>query len=210
MPSARHQTTLDAARRHLLRADPILAAHVRRVGPCLLPPPRPFDTFEALVAAVTHQQLNGKAAATILQRVKDRLGDGRRVDPARVAAARAPALAACGLSRAKALAVKDLAQRHRSGRLPTTAALRRMADDEIREVLVQVRGVGPWTVDMLLMFQLGRLDVLPVGDFGVRAGYSKLYGHAAPATPAQLVRAAEPWAPYRSVAAWYLWRVHDV
>ncbi len=210
MSAAQHQTLLDAARRHLLRADPVLAAHVKRVGPCMLPAPKRFDTFDALVSAVTHQQLHGKAAATILQRVKDRLGDGRRVGAARVATARPASLAACGLSRAKGLALKDLAERQLDGRLPTTAQLRRLSDDEAREALVQVRGVGPWTVDMLLMFNLARLDVLPVGDFGVRAGYAKLYGHAAPVSPQQLVAAAAPWAPYRSVASWYLWRVHDV
>lgn len=210
MASTRHQTLLDAARRHLLRADPVLAAHVRRVGPCALPPPQRFDVFQALVSAITHQQLNGKAAATILQRVRDRLGDGARVAPERVARARAPALAACGLSSAKGRAVQELARRQLSGALPSTVQLRRLDDAAIHAALGDLRGVGPWTVDMLLMFQLGRLDVLPVGDFGVRAGYSKLFGHTAPVAPKALAAAAAPWAPYRSVASWYLWRVHDV
>jgi DNA-3-methyladenine glycosylase II len=126
-----------------------------------------------------------------------------------MATARMPALRACGLSTAKSLAVKDLARKALDGTVPKAAALHKLDDEAIVERLTEVRGIGRWTVEMMLMFRLGRLDVLPVDDFGVRKGFTRLAGLPAMVKPRELLAAGEPWRPYRSVAAWYLWRVVD-
>jgi DNA-3-methyladenine glycosylase II len=200
---------LRRARRALARADPALAALMRRVGPCRLERSRSRHPYEALFSAIVHQQLNGKAAGSILARVRERFGAGATPEPEAIAKARLPSLRSCGLSRAKALALKDLAAKTLDGTVPASRELRRLADEEIVRRLTAVRGVGPWTVEMLLMFDLGRLDVCPVDDFGVRRGFSLLYGHDPMATKRELAVHSERWRPYRSVASWYLWRVLD-
>lgn len=200
---------LRRAERHLARVDPRLRAVVGRVGRCGLTRATRFDPFAALLSSIAHQQLHGAAAKTILERVKQRFGEGRWPTAHVMATARLPAMRACGLSRAKALAVRDLARKALAGTVPAAAALHRLDDEAIVERLTQVRGVGRWTVEMMLMFRLGRLDVLPVDDLGVRAGYARLAGLEGPVKPRELALAGEPWRPYRSVAAWYLWRVAD-
>ena len=165
-------------------------------------------SFEALLRTIVYQQLNGKAAATIHGRVLDLLPD-RRIEPAALLAIDPPLLRKAGLSHSKIAAVIDLARRTQAGELPELGELARMTDEEIVERLTVVRGIGRWSVEMLLMFWLGRPDVLPVGDFGVRHGFMHLLRKQEMPTPEELERYAERWRPYRSVASWYMWRVVD-
>jgi DNA-3-methyladenine glycosylase II len=192
-----------AARRHLAR-DPVLRALMRRHGPCALAARR-WSPYEALTRAIAHQQLNGRAAQTILGRFVDIFG-GRFPTPAQVLATPAGRLRRAGFSRAKVLAIKDIARHAVAGVVPTRRACARLADEEIIERLLPIRGVGRWTVQMLLIFTLGRLDVLPVDDFGIREGYRRACGRRVMPTPKALHALGEAWKPYRSLAAWYLWR----
>lgn len=182
---------------------------ILKAGPCTLAPQRRFEPFQALAHAIAHQQLNGRAAATILGRFEDQVGKGRFPDADAVKKVRFDALRAVGFSNAKALALKDLAAKALDGTVPPAAALRKMGDEEIIERLTLVRGVGRWTVEMLLMFRLGRLDVLPADDYGVRKGYSALHRTPQLVAPKALLSLGEKWKPYRSVAAWYCWRALD-
>ncbi len=192
------------ARRHLAR-DPVMRALIRRHGPCALAP-HPRSPYEALTRAIAHQQLNGRAAETILGRFVALFPTRGFPKPAAVLAARATRLRRAGFSRAKVRAIKDIARHTVKGVVPTGRACRRLGDDEIIERLTQIHGVGRWTVEMLLIFTLGRLDVLPVDDFGVREGFRFAYRRRTRPTPKALQAYGERWKPYRSVAAWYLWR----
>jgi DNA-3-methyladenine glycosylase II len=195
---------------HLRKADRTLARLIDKVGPCTLKPKRRRSPFEALVQAVTHQQLNGTAAATILKRVIS-LYPGRRFPaPADLLATADERLRGAGLSRAKAAALKDIAAQTLAGVVPTARAIAAMSDAEIRERLTSVRGVGPWTVEMLLIFTLGRRDVLPATDYGVRKGFALTYGGRDLPTPNELLEYGERWRPHRTTAAWYLWRALDI
>ncbi len=166
---------------------------------------RPFD---ALAESIAYQQLSGKAAATIFGRVRALYPKKKWLDPERLLATPDETLRAAGLSRAKTAALKDLAAKTIDGTVPSGRALIRMSDDEIIERLTAVRGIGRWTVEMLLLFDLGRPDVWPVDDYGVRKGFAKTFGRKLP-TPKQLMKFGEKWRPYRSVAAWYFWRALD-
>lgn len=210
VPSDPFASTLRDAERALLRVDPRFADIVSRAGPCRLERQRHFKPFEALLTSITHQQLSGKAAETILGRVKAKLNDGDFPTPEQVLKVRVPTLRRCGLSQAKALAVKDLAAKTLDGTVPTSKELHRLDDATIIERITEVRGIGQWTVEMMLMFRLGRLDVMPVDDLGVRKGYSRLTRRRELITPKVLLTESMPWSPYRSVASWYLWRVLDV
>ncbi len=192
-----------------MKADPTLGRHIRAVGPCQLQRATRFSPFEALVSSIVHQQLNGNAALTILGRVKAQLGDGQTPKPERLIRARLPTLKKCGLSTAKALALQDLAKKTLDGTVPGAAALHRLPDAAIVERLTTIRGIGPWTVEMMLMFRLGRLDVMPIDDFGVRKGHARLFGLEEMLKPRALWAATQHWAPWRSVGAWYCWRVLD-
>jgi DNA-3-methyladenine glycosylase II len=203
-------TELRRAEASLVAADRRFAAIVRRAGPCRLERARHFRPFEALLTSITHQQLSGKAAQTILGRVKERLNGGRFPTPEQVLRARLPSLRACGLSGNKALALKDLAAKTLDGTVPTARQLHRLDDEAIIARLTEVRGIGRWTVEMMLMFRLGRLDVMPVDDLGVRKGFSVLAEYASVITPKALLAEAARWRPVRTVAAWYCWRVLDV
>jgi DNA-3-methyladenine glycosylase II len=194
-----------AARRRLAR-DPVMRALIRHHGPCALAPHR-GSVYEALTRAVAHQQLNGRAAQTILGRFVALFPDGRFPGPAAVVAAPAAVLRRAGFSRAKVRALKEIARHALTGVVPTRRGCRRLSDEEIIERLTRIHGVGRWTVEMLLIFTLGRLDVLPVDDFGVREGFRLAYGHRIRPAPKALRAYGERWRPYRSVAAWYLWRV---
>lgn len=176
--------------------------------PCDLEP-RPFRPYESLLTSIAHQQLNGRAAQTIVDRVKTRLGGGKWPSPEAVRRLRVSSLRACGLSEAKALAYKDVAAKTLDGTVPTARALAKLDDEAIIERLTRVRGIGRWSVEMMLMFRLGRLDVLPVDDFGVRKGFSRAYGHGELVKPKVLLAWGERWRPYRTVASWYMWRVVD-
>jgi DNA-3-methyladenine glycosylase II len=191
-----------AGQRALAKLEPRFRPLIRRCGPLelvLQPAPNPF---EALAESIVYQQLHAKAAGSIFARVKA-LHGGRPLTPERIAGCSDEDLRGAGLSRAKLAAVRDLAEK--SALIPGWAALRRLADEEILERFTQVRGIGPWTVEMILIFRLGRPDVWPVDDYAVRKAYGQLFGIAEP-QPKEMRLRAEAWRPWRTVAAWYLWR----
>ncbi len=198
-----------AACAHLGAVDPTLAIVIERAPPCDLAPRRLASLFDVLLRAIVYQQLNGKAAHSIHQRVQA-LFPGNRPTPAAVLALADEPLRAAGLSRNKLASIRDLAAKSIDGTVPTPATAKKLSDAELVARLTAVRGIGPWTVHMLLMFDLGRPDVLPTGDYGVREGFRKLYRKRRQPTPAELEKHARRWAPYRSVASWYLWRVHEI
>jgi len=197
-----------AAVRHLRKADPVLAAIIKRVGPCRWEIMPMAGLFEALLQSIIYQQLHGKAASTIHGRVLD-LFPGRTPDPAALAAITDEALRAAGLSRAKLAAIRDLAAKSLSGDVPSLKQARKLPDDELVARLSAVRGVGPWTVHMLLIFRLGRPDVLPTGDFAIRKAFQVGWRKRREPKPVELERHAAKWRPWRSVASWYLWRSLD-
>ena len=198
-----------SARRHLSR-DPVMRGLMRAAGRCTLAPERGRSPYEALIRAIAHQQLTGKAASTILSRFFALYGDGRFPEPAELLATDDARLRAAGFSRAKVASLKDIAARTLDGTVPPRRALSRLRDEAIIERLTAVRGVGRWTVEMFLMFTLARPDVLPVDDYGVRSGFRLAYGLDELPRPRELAEFGLRWAPYRSAAAWYLWRAVDL
>ena len=199
-----------AAIRHLTTADPILGALIAKVGPCGLQPDRARSPFQALVQAVAHQQLNGKAANTILARFIALFPHGRFPSAKEVFDVEASALTGVGFSRAKAGYVKDIARMALEGVVPGNGQIKRMSDEEIIARLTQIKGVGRWTVEMLLIFSLGRPDVLPVDDYGIRQGFTIAYRKRKLPEPEQILERGERWRPYRTTASWYLWRAVDL
>ncbi len=194
----------------LAEADPEFGAAIARVGPLARLAEARGTPFEVLLRSIVYQQLSGKAAGTIHGRVCG-LFPRAKPTPDRLAALSQDALRAAGLSRAKTLAVQDLAARTLDGTVPaTTAGMHRLDEEEIIARLTTVRGVGRWTVEMFLMFRLGRLDVLPVTDLGVQKGYAVAFGKRWLPTPKQLLRRGERWRPWRTVASWYLWSLADI
>lgn len=189
--------------RTLTEADPVLGKLIDRIGARQLQLKATEGTFAALAESIVYQQLTGKAAATIFGRVRALYPKGR-LDPARVLATDDEALRACGLSAAKLAGVKDLARRTKDGEIPTLSELAKMDDEAIIERLTVVRGIGRWTVEMLLIFRLGRPDVLPLGDYGVQKGFLKTFKKGS------LAKRAERWKPYRSVGSWYMWRALEL
>lgn len=196
------------AQAHLRACDAQLAAVMARVGALRLQRRYPAEPFMALLRAIVYQQLSGKAAASIFARVCTLLPAGVRA-PHALLACEDEQLRGAGLSRPKMAAARDLAEHAVSGRLPDAAALAAMADEAIIDCLTDIRGIGRWTVEMLLIFGLGRPDVLPVTDLGIRKGFARLRGDEELPAPEALRRAGERWRPYRSVASWYLWRILD-
>ncbi len=196
-----------SAQRTLSRADPVLGAAIKLLGPCTLKRGR-GSPYEALLSAIVHQQIHGNAAAAILGRFKS-LHDGRYPSPDELLALPDTALRACGLSASKQAAMRDVAAKTRDGTVGDRRALRRLNDEAIIDRLVTVRGVGRWTAEMLLMFTLNRADVLPVDDFGVREGFRLLYGRKEQPKPRALAEYGLRWAPFRTTASWYLWRYVD-
>jgi DNA-3-methyladenine glycosylase II len=195
--------------RRLASADPTLAGLMALAGPFTMEIRGLHDPFEALARNIVYQQLHGKAAAAIHARVLALFGKGK-LRPEDVLAAAEGELRAAGLSGAKTAALKDLAAKTLDGTVPTLARLRRMSDEEIVGRLTRVRGIGRWTVEMLLMFRLGRPDVLPVGDLAVRKGFALAYGLEESPKPKELERHGERWRPFRSVASWYMWRAAEL
>jgi DNA-3-methyladenine glycosylase II len=195
---------------HLSNVDAVMAAVIRTVGVCALQSDAQCAPFQSLAEAITHQQLNGTAARTILNRFILACGKGAFPTPDNVLAAPAATLRAAGLSFAKIAALKDLAAKTLEGVVPDHPTLLELADADIIARLTQVRGIGRWTVEMMLMFRLGRPDILPVDDFGVRAGFQLAYGLKKMPAPAMLAIFGERWAPHRTVAAWYLWRAVEL
>ena len=162
--------------------------------------------YEVLVEAITHQSISGKAAATIFGRVKALGSNSGIPSPEEMLKLRKPALRKAGLSGAKILAMKDLAQKTIEGIVPTLEQAQSLSDDELVKRLVSVRGIGAWTVEMFLIFRLGRPDVLPIHDLGVRKGWAITYGKKHMPAPKELLKFGERWRPYRTVASWYMWR----
>lgn len=192
----------------LSAADPRLAHWIERI-PFSMEIRAMHNPLESLARNIIYQQLHGNAAAAIHRRVLDLLGKPRRLMPQDILDAAEAELRGAGLSQAKTLALKDLAAKSLDGTVPTLARLRRMEDEEIIERLTAVRGIGRWTVEMLLIFRLGRPDVLPVGDFAVRKGFAVVYGLKEQPKPKELLNHGELWRPFRSVASWYLWRASE-
>jgi len=183
-----------------------LIARSRRYNIAPLLAIRPFD---ALAESIAYQQLSGKAAATIWGRVRALYPKKKYLDPKLVLATPDRKLRAAGLSRSKVAALKDLAAKTIDGTVPTARALAKMTDEEIIERLVSVRGIGRWTAEMLLLFDLGRPDVWPAADYGVQKGLAKTFGKRKLPTPKQMIKLGKKFQPYRSVAAWYFWRALD-
>ena len=210
MPRHKRGFDTEAAFAHLSRRDRKLGAWMKRIGD-IAPDPRwrkTFDPVDALARAILYQQLSGKAAATIVGRVETAIGSDRfhcdtlgRIDDA--------VLRACGVSGNKMLALRDLALRESRGEIPDLRRMSTMPEDEIIAALVPIRGIGRWTVEMMLMFRLGRPDVLPVDDLGIRKGAQAIDKLDAMPTPKELVERGDCWGPYRTYASLYLWRIAD-
>jgi DNA-3-methyladenine glycosylase II len=223
-----------AAIRDLAAADPKLGRLIQRAGPFTMRIASAQSPFEALVESIVYQQLHGKAAATIHRRLlesfvglpdtsdhREAVENGTKYHPSPQQILDCPntQLRAAGLSANKALALRDLAAKTLDGTVPTLASIRRMSDQAIIEHLTQVRGIGVWTAHMMLIFRLGRPDVLPVSDYGVRKGFALTFGKLKPTdkvtpmdlpTPAEMEKRAKKWHPWRSIASWYLWRACDL
>jgi DNA-3-methyladenine glycosylase II len=199
------QEQLRAAERHLSRRDQVLRPYIKRHGPCRLRPHTRY--FETLVDAIVSQQLSTRAAETIFNRFKAIYAPARFPKPAQILATPDETIRAVGLSNGKVSFLKDLAAKTEDGDLKL-ARLSRMGDGEIVEMLTGVKGIGVWTVHMFLIFSLGRLDVLPVGDLGIRRGIERLYGldHTPDAAEIEALAEEHGWRPYCSVASWYVWR----
>src|SRR6266567_4048248 len=195
---------------HLAASHPKFAALIARCRPFDVKRNESLRPFDALAESIAYQQLSGKAAATIFGRVRALYPKRKWFSPELIIATGDEIFRSAGLSRAKTAALKDLAAKTLDGTVPTRAVLDRMSDEEIIVRLTTVRGIGRWTVEMMLLFDLGRLDVWPVDDYGVRKGFAKIFGRRKLPTPKQLMKLGEKWRPYRSVAAWYFWRALDV
>jgi DNA-3-methyladenine glycosylase II len=194
---------------HLRAADAELGALIDRIGPFAMEMKAAGSLFEALLRSIVYQQLHGKAAATIHGRVLAELDRHGGPTPEALTKATDAALRGAGLSGNKLLAVRDLSLKCREGTVPSRQDARRLADEELVTRLTEVRGIGPWTVHMLLIFYLGRPDVMPTGDFAIRLGFKRLYRKRQDPTPEAIMKQARRWQPYRSVASWYLWRSLD-
>jgi 3-methyladenine DNA glycosylase/8-oxoguanine DNA glycosylase len=193
---------------HLRTRDPRLAEWIERLGPVKLAARRSPDPFLALLETIAHQQLAGAAAKAIWARVLGLFPAGEP-SPEALLGLDEERLRSAGLSRSKAVAMREIAARTLAGEVPDAQGIRTLSEREIIAQLTRIRGVGPWTVDMLLIFTLRRPDILPAGDYGVRKGFQVLHRKRTLPTPAQLVKGAELWRPYRTTAALYLWRIAD-
>jgi len=194
-----------AAMRHL-SGDPAFAELIRRIGPPKLGIERGRDPYEALVRAIAHQQLHGNAARAILSRFEALFPGDDFPPPDAVLAMPEESLRGCGFSATKIASIRDICAHAMAGTVPTRRASSRLSDEALIERLTAIRGVGRWTVEMMLIFTLGRPDILPVDDFGVREGYRVLYGLDAQPKPRALAEIGVAWAPFRSFATWYLYR----
>lgn len=197
------------ALRSLSEADPVMGRLIRAIGPCTLEPEPRRTPFESLVRAVAHQQLHGRAAETILGRFIDRFPGRRFPRPEDLQALTDAELRGFGFSASKTAALRDIAAKALDGTIPTSRRIRGLPDEEIIARLSACRGVGRWTVEMLLIFKLGRPDVLPVDDLGVREGFRVTHGLEAQPRPRELLAFGERWRPFRTTASWYLWRAAD-
>jgi DNA-3-methyladenine glycosylase II len=202
------ESEFERARRALIRRDTRLAPLIKKVGRCRLPDGRTREPFVALVRAILSQQLSGKAADTIYGRMVAVLGGPACLTAERLLAADPAALRASGVSGPKITYLRDLAQRVCDGRLDLHA-LDVQPDEDVITTLTAVKGMGRWTAEMFLMFRLNRPDIFPVDDLGIVKGVQKLFGMKRRPKASTMTRLAESWRPYRSIAAWYLWRIHE-
>lgn len=193
----------------LSRGDEQLASLIERVGKFAFRLDKCGSVYESLLEAIAYQSISGKAAATIFERIRA-LGANGCPTPAEILRARTQTLRKAGLSGAKILAVKDLARKTIDGIVPTLAEAENMSDAELVARLISVRGIGAWTVEMFLIFRLGRPDVLPIHDYGVQKGYALTYGKRHIPKPKELLKFGERWRPYRTVASWYMWRAVEL
>jgi DNA-3-methyladenine glycosylase II len=200
---------LAEAMRHLGERDERLQSLIGETAAFEIDIAKARSPYEALVESITHQSISGKAAATIYGRVKALGSNGNLPTPQEMMRIRKSTLREAGLSGAKALAMKDLAKKTIAGIVPTLAQAMEMSDEALIERLVSVRGIGAWSVEMFLIFRLGRPDVLPIHDLGVKKGWSVAYGKKHMPRPAELLKFGERWRPYRSVATWYMWRAFE-
>jgi len=198
-----------AAIKHLSAVDPVMARLICEIGACQLEPETKRTPFQSLVQAVAHQQLNGTAANTILTRFIKLFPKRKFPQPEDLASVTDEQIRACGFSFSKIAAIRDIAAKTLDGTIPSSRQIAKLSNEEIIERLTEARGVGPWTVQMLLIFQLGREDVLPADDFGVRAGFRVAYQKREMPKPKELLKFGERWRPHATTATWYLWRAAD-
>jgi DNA-3-methyladenine glycosylase II len=195
-----------AAHEHLSRTDKRLARVIEKVGEFQFKLDVCESVYESLLEAIAYQSISGKAAATIFGRIRALGSNGICPTPEEILKSPIRSLRKAGLSKAKALAMKDLAQKTIEGVVPTLEAAQKLTDEELVERLISVRGIGAWTVEMFLIFRLGRPDVLPIHDYGVQKGFAITYGKKKIPKPRELAEFGERWRPYRTVASWYMWR----
>jgi DNA-3-methyladenine glycosylase II len=194
------------AHEHLRRSDKRMARVIAKTGAFRFQLDQCDSVYESLLEAIVYQSISGKAAATIYRRIKALGSNGLCPTPAEILAVSNHTLREAGLSGAKAAAMKDLAQKTIDGVVPTLEAAGLLSDEELVERLISVRGIGAWTVEMFLIFRLGRPDVLPIHDYGVQKGFALAYGKKEIPKPRELAAFGERWRPYRTVASWYMWR----
>jgi len=194
------------AHEHITRSDKRMARLIAKTGAFRFQLDQCDSVYESLLEAIVYQSISGKAAATIYRRIKALGSNGLCPAPAEILAASVQRLREAGLSGAKAAAMKDLAQKTIEGVVPTLEAASKLSDEELVERLISVRGIGAWTVEMFLIFRLGRPDVLPIHDYGVQKGFALAYGKKEIPKPRELAAFGERWRPYRTVASWYMWR----
>ncbi len=201
---------LEKAIESICQVDRQLAYVIKHVGACTLKPDDMQSPFVALAESIIYQQLSGKAAATIFGRVQSLFEQSGGLTAEAVMKTPVEILRGAGCSNAKAVALIDLAEKTVSGVVPTLAQMHELSDPDLVERLVSIRGVGKWTVEMLLIFRLGRLDVMPATDYGIRKGFALTYGLIDLPAPKTIIAHAEIWKPYRTVASWYLWRALEL
>jgi len=200
---------LRLAEKHLGSSCPKLSDWIAEVGRCELEPVWDREPFESLVRAVAHQQLHGKAAESILGRMTARFPDQAFPTPLQLSRMRTLSFRKCGFSASKTEAIQGIAKGTLQGKVPTRETAQSMSDEALVTMLTELRGIGKWTVEMLLIFTMGRMDVMPVDDFGVRAGLKHLYDLAEMPKKIEFAKWTDAWQPYRSIGAWYLWRLAD-
>src|SRR5258707_10701663 len=209
MPTSTPCFALAEATNHLAEHDEGLKHLIAETLPFQMDQDPLQSPYEALLEAIAYQSISGKAAATIYGRIKALSATGRAPTPQEMLKLRKPVLRKAGLSGAKVLAMKDLAKKTIDGVVPTLEQAEKLSDEELVERLVSVRGIGAWTVEMFLIFRLGRPDVLPIHDLGVKKGWSITYGKKHMPKPKELLAFGERWRPYRTVASWYMWRAFE-
>jgi DNA-3-methyladenine glycosylase II len=209
MPTPSPAFDLAEATKHLAERDECLKRLIDETAPFQIDQDPLQSPYEALLEAIAYQSISGKAASTIYGRIKALSGNGRAPSPEQMLKLRKSVLRKAGLSGAKVLAMKDLAKKTIDGVVPTLEQAEKLSDEELIKRLVSVRGIGAWTVEMFLIFRLGRPDVLPIHDLGVKKGWSVAYGKKHMPKPKELLAFGERWRPYRTVASWYMWRAFE-